>query len=105
MLGWRAGTLRDEVEIGLAIAVVVIALVLLAVIVIGPSRRVRAESKMPMETQVRLLLGLSDETGEIRAVTLDDHGPTPFDTGQFTALTDLNAPPEPASSEQSTGAA
>jgi hypothetical protein len=106
----RAGTLRGEVEIGLGIVVVGTAVVLLAVIVIGPSRRVRDESKMPMETQVRLLLGLDEETGELRAISPDEavddgehvHSPTPFDTAQFTALSDLSGPP-PA--ERSTGAA
>lgn len=80
--------------------VVGIACVLLAVIVIGPSRRLRAESKMPIETQVRLLLGLTEETGEMHIVRVDD-GPTPFDTAQFTALRDL-AESEP---EASSGAA
>ena len=65
---------------------------LLALIVIGPSRRLRAESKMPLETQVRLLLGLPEETGQVPAVSPMDHGPTPFDTAEFTALSNLNAP-------------
>ncbi|HEY1741225.1 MAG TPA: hypothetical protein VGI86_21095 [Acidimicrobiia bacterium] len=90
-------------EIVLGIAVVGSALVLLGLIVIGPSRRLRSESKMPLETQVRLLLGLPEETGEVRAVRITDDGPTPFDTAQFTALSNLTAhAPE---SEQSSGAA
>ena len=90
-------------EIVLGIAVVGGALVLLALIVIGPSRRLRSESKMPLETQVRLLLGLPEETGEMRAVRVADDGPTPFDTAQFTALSDLAAHAPEA--ERSTGAA
>ncbi len=92
-------------EIGLGVGVVCAALVLLAVIVIGPSRRVRAESKMPIETQVRLLLGLPEETGEMRVVGPTDHGPgpSPFDTAQFSALSSLDGPE--SESEPSTGAA
>lgn len=90
-------------EIALGIGVGSIALVLLVLIVIGPSRRVRAESKMPLETQVRLLLGLSEETGQLPVVRAADSGPTPFDTAQFTALANLAAPN--ADAEQSSGAA
>jgi hypothetical protein len=95
----------NEVEIVLGAVVVGVALVLLAVIIIGPSRRVRAESKMPIETQVRLLLGLPEETGEVAAVSPEAspaHSPTPFDTAQFTALSNLGPGSEP---EQSSGAA
>jgi hypothetical protein len=52
---------------------------------------------------VRLLLGLPEETGEMRAIRVGDDGPTPFDTAQFKALSNLTAnAPE---SEQSSGAA
>jgi hypothetical protein len=90
------------VEITLGIGVVVIAVVLLVVIIVGPSRRVRRESKMPMETQVRLLLGLSEETGELRAVSPVGDEPTAFDTAQFTALSALGSADD---AEQSPGAA
>ncbi len=89
-------------EIALGIGVGCAALALLALIVIGPSRRVRAESKMPLETQVRLLLGLPEETGQVPVVSAGDTGPTPFDTAQFSALSNLAAP---GGDEQSTGAA
>ncbi len=71
------------------------AVTLLIVIVVAPSRRVRAEAPLPMETQLRLLLGLNPEippTADGVEATVVAETPSPdwqFNTSQMQSLRDL----------------
>ena len=72
-------------------AVVGAAFTMLAVIIIAPSRRVRQEPPLSMETQVRILLGLKPEDPIEKVDLAALPGDWKFDTQQMQALRDLDA--------------
>ncbi len=78
------------------------AITLLAVIVIAPSRRVRAEPSLPLETQLKLLLGMDPDAPAptLNSPTLDTPGldtsalpnDWTFNTSQIETLRNLDGP-------------
>jgi hypothetical protein len=85
---YAAGVLRVLIA-----AAVVVAIAALAVILVGPSRRVRAETGMDDEVETRLLLGLDPEpTGGAPVIALDgDHG-REYAPDDIEALEQLDTP-------------
>ena len=80
--------------LGFAIGLIVgIACTMLALIVFAPWRRVRSEPPLPLETQLRLLLGLDPEGGELTAHPASTDPDWRFDPAQIEALRDLDGEP------------